>query len=153
MGDNTDLPHIKIISEALAQLAKTGIENGERLARQEALQGNLTESMTSLSKISNRLMVTVEKLVVDNHNLERQTLNGLADIKERQQENAHKIIDLSKRINTLELAEATKRGADQSNSQHKKFWYDNWFKILTVLIISVPAIVVIYNLIHGKATP
>mgnify|MGYP003659070725 CR=1 FL=1 len=56
---------------------------------------------------------------------------------------------LGKRVVVLENFKLSQDVITTEKSKHSKWWSDNWFKIVTVFIISVPVIAGVYKLLES----
>ena len=150
-----------IIADAIRRMADASEQNALRLAQQEqrmikteVVQEQLTAAVNKMASSSDRMILTIEKLVVDNSKFEQQII-GLEDRALNRINNAVDDIraiktdftNMQGRVYLLELESAGNAGREQEISNQRKWWNDNWHKLLTVFIMVIPVVVAIYTLV------
>ena len=94
------------------------------------------------------------KLVVDNVHQSQLVMNhDLAKIEEIQSAAntgmRTDILDLQTRVRILERFNDQNYGAKRANDKTFNWWSDNWFKIVSLFVLAMPAMAYIYNVVKG----
>jgi hypothetical protein len=172
MGNSTgdtavDTNDVKLIAQALNQIAQSRLEDSERLARHENNYQHLAEivkgmgesSAASINKLTdnvNLMTNTLTKLTAETTNIERKVLKDVGDAKKELDELGRRTENglnrLSQRTEVLEdgftklkIARATEEGYRQGTGKVAGWFSKNWFHLLNTLIICGVAI---YTVTH-----
>lgn len=157
-GLNVDAKSSQIIANALDRLAKTSEENSQRLGRQEErmlksemTQTHLSESLDKLASTTEKMVETVERMAIDTTKFEQQLLaleersiDRFDDTKDEIKTLKTDYANMQGRVYILELESAGNVGKKEAEANARKWWSDNWFKIVTLFVLLIPTIVAIY---------
>lgn len=110
---------VQQMNETIASLVKSNKEVSENINRL------ITKTETSQTHID-----TLYELVKSNDTAQKQSL-----------------MRLSERVGDLEKHNFVSVGERRASEKQSKFWQDNWFKIVSLFILSIPLIVVLFDLI------
>lgn len=139
----------KEIAQSLKALLDNNLSFAERLAAQEIYQRQSQEqskemmsAITELAKNTNKNFISNEKIILESENLREHALAEIDTLKKNQSK-------LGERVGSLERDRDIQQGENNANNKSSKFWYDNWFKLLMVFIMSAPVIALVYNIVKG----
>jgi len=134
----------KKIAECLANFIS---ESAVRAVRLETNQEHLTNAVTEMTKTHQEIMAGNIRLEEKIISLESKAVDHLSDV-----DKTIRGIDVKVERNTCRLADievkiAAVDAANEVRNQYKAWWSSNWSKIVMLLVLSVPAIVAIFNIV------
>lgn len=123
--------------------------------KQEHTDTNLSKMLVEFVEHSKKTNETLSKLAVSSHELVIETRDvnkRVADLEKQVDTNDATTEDnfrsLGKRVAELESFKLKQETIIQSNKERAKWWSDNWHKILTVGVITIPVVVAVYKLME-----
>lgn len=153
----------KVIAANLARLTtlaelsdKRAAEMEQRMFKTEVHQETIMSNIGKLSESMQTMVETVQKQARSTTKFEQQliahekrTLDHF-DIHTRAVDKViEKQDNMEGRIYILELESAGNAGKQNAESDSKKFWSDNWFKILQTLIFIITVAAAIMAILNG----
>ena len=152
-----------IIADAIKRMADASEENTKRLTAQEQRmikaefgQEQLVLSVNKMAVSTEKLIETVGRVVADSSRFEQQiigledrALNRISTIVDDVRAVKTDVANMQGRIYILELESAGDAGRKDEISKQRKWWNDNWHKLLMVFIMIVPLIVAL-NMVVKK---
>lgn len=109
----------------------------------------MNETIASLVKSNKEVSENINRLITKTETSQTHidTLYELVKSNDLSQKQSN--IRLSERVGKLEELQFEYRGERRASEKHSKFWQDNWFKIVTLFILMIPAIAGTYNLLKS----
>ncbi|AWY02803.1 hypothetical protein [Alteromonas phage JH01] len=90
------------------------------------------------------LALSTQELVIESRTANKR----IDDIEDVQSKHENDFRTLGKRVVDLEQFKLAYETEKRTAERHRKWWSDNWHKILMVFVISIPVIVAIYQLVQ-----
>lgn len=155
----------KVIAANLARLTtlaelsdKRAAEMEQRMFKTEVHQENMMSHLSKLSESMQTMVETVQQQAKSTTKFEQQLIaheKRTLDHFDIHAKAVDKVIEkqdtMEGRIYILELESAGNAGKQNAESNSRKFWSDNWFKILQTLIIITTAAAAIMALLNSNS--
>lgn len=150
-----------IIADAIKRMADASEENAKRLTAQEQRmiktemgQEQLVQSVNKMAASTEKLIESVSRVVADTSRFEQQiigledrALNRINSTVEEVKVIKTDVANMQGRVYLLELESAGNAGREHEQTKQRKWWSDNWHKILMVFVMLIPTIVALYMVV------
>lgn len=158
----------RLIAQTLSQLTTlvmTGDQRAavieERMMKAEVNQEAILQSIGKLTENMETMVTTVQNQAVSTTKFEQQliaqekrTIDSFSNQGKLVEKLGEKVDNMAGRVYLLELESAGNAGKQSVESNSRKFWSDNWFKILQTLVyiigIAAAIMVALNNGIGGS---
>lgn len=143
------------IGELTRILTQFTTEFTKRTSKLEANQEHLTSAITDSNNKMSGVLDSVKELLISNNRLETKlvgleemSLEKIQDVRKEVESFNSKMDDIDERIRALELHNATKQGEEKAETGYRSFWMNNWYKVLLVIGLAIPALAAFYELLQ-----
>lgn len=149
MSDDINATTLQAIRQSLKLLA----ERDQRYEKERAehvgdirLMNSAIKALTDSNKEVNQ---NITKLVIQSERSETQITLLHELVNSRHTESKQQVDSLSDRVGQLERHNFEQAGERRAGEKQRKFWGDNWFKIVTLVLLSIPLVVALFKLVKG----
>ena len=151
MMNNT--PDVSVLLSTINQ-SLAALVDRDRHYEKERLQHigdvkHMNDAIAALTKSNEKVNDSINNLILQTKTSE-QHIEILRDlIVSKDSENKTSITRLAERVGTIEKYKFESDGERRASEKHSKFWSDNWFKLVTLFILSIPVIVGVAKMLKG----
>lgn len=132
-GEAVVMESLKNISDSLQALVSHNQSMSERLVTQENNYNHLAKSIDRLSESSEKVVIAVGQLTVENQNLKKHIIKEIEDVKVLQEKQSAAHSKLADRVTNIEIARAEQRGAEKVEQKVSDRVWEQWFNVGKVL--------------------
>lgn len=108
---------------------------------------HMNEAISALTRSNEKVNESINNLILQTKTSEQHIVILRELIVSKDNENKTSISRLGERVGDLEKHNFEFTGERRASEKQSKFWQDNWFKIVSLFILSIPLIVVLFDLI------
>jgi len=123
-------------------------ESSERAVRLETTQEHISEALLKMTQTVDKALASNSELEMKVTSLEDRALDRMYLVEDSLNELSQAYKDVVVRVCDLELCHAREEGRKEVRNNVSNFISNNWFKIITVVVLSIPLVSWLYENSH-----